>query len=409
MTFYRNALVVLFTAIFFIDVPDYMSRLMPELAPIGWVIGLYLVSVPVLVKTLWESDILRSPVVIWCFGFLWLSVAWFFLSSQSDNVWQVLRWHVYTILLILGFLILIWDSNAVRFARYAVAAGVLFGVAINIYELFVPMAFSLFAGRSAGLYGDPNISGEALLLGMIVSLTLVPAWCRGAFILAAGIGICLTVSRANILAWIIVSCTLILLHKVHMKKVLMTVMLGLVLVVVVLLPMGGQLLDVLQMAGTINRDVLLRLEWFTNPTGVSDDSSVERKLLAEQAWDKVAERPLLGGGTGASYVGGGSMGTHNQYLALMQDHGLLGALIVPLLILAVAWKARGETKQLAMIFGGVVIWQSFFSHNILDLPPRLMLFALMTAFSWSSRTPELNQVQVVQARDEGAPKALVEV
>ena len=406
MTFYRNALVVLFTAIFFIDVPDYMSRLIPELAPIGWVIGLYLVSAPVLVKTLWESAILRSPIVIWCFGFLWLSVAWFFLSSQSDNVWQVLRWHVYTILLILGFLILIWDSNAVRFARYAVAAGLLFGVAINIYELFVPMAFSLFAGRSAGLYGDPNISGEALLLGMIVSLTLVPAWCRGAFILAAGIGICLTVSRANILAWIIVSCTLILLHKVHMKKVLMTVLLGLVLVVVVLLPMGGQLLDVLQMAETINRDVLLRLEWFTNPTGVSDDSSVERKLLAEQAWDKVAERPLLGGGIGASYGAWGGMGTHNQYLALMQDHGLLGALIVPLLILAVVWKARGETKQLAMIFGGVVIWQSFFSHNILDLPPRLMLFALMAAFSWSSRTPELNQVQVAQAGDEGAPKAL---
>jgi len=77
--------------------------------------------------------------------------------------------------------------------------------------------------------------------------------------------------------------------------------------------------------------------------------------------------------------------------------------------LAVAWKARGEIKHLAMIFGGAVILQSFFSHNMLDLPPRLMLFALMAAFSWSSQSPALNQVQVVRVGDERAPKAVVEV
>jgi len=409
MTFYRNALVVLFTAIFFIDVPGYLSHIDPEIAPINWVIGLYVLLLPVLGKTHGESDILRSPVVVWCFGFWWLSLVSFFLSSQSDIALQVMRWHFFTILIILGFLILFCDSTAVRLARYAVAAGVLFGVATNIYELFVPMTFSQLAGRSAGLYTDPNLSGEALLLGMIVSVTLFPAWCRGAFILVAGIGVCLTLSRSNILGWIVVSGTLMLLHKVRMKELLVTVLLGLVLVVVALLPMQDQLLGQLQRAGTINRDVLERLDWFTNPTGVSDDSAEERKLLAKQAWDRIADRPWLGSGTGASHVAGGGMGTHNQYLALMQDHGLLGALIMPLLILAVAWKARGEIKHLAMIFGGAVILQSFFSHNMLDLPPRLMLFALMAAFSWSSQSPALNQVQVVRVGDERAPKAVVEV
>jgi len=83
-------------------------------------------------------------------------------------------------------------------------------------------------------------------------------------------------------------------------------------------------------------------------------------------------------------------------------------LIMPLLTLAVAWKARGETKHLVMIFGGAVILQSFFSHNMLHQLPRLMLFALMAAFAWSSRLPALNQMQVVQEGDEGAQKALVE-
>lgn len=400
MIFYRNAIVVLFTAIYFLFLPDYLNRLVPILFPLFWVIGLYVASLPVFLVTIRKTIFLTSPVIIWCFGFVWLSLAWFFLSSQSDNVVQVLRWHAYTIVIILGFLMLLWDSDAVRFARYVVAAGVLFGVTINIYELFAPMTFSLLPGRSAGFYGDPNLAAETLLLGMIVSVTLFPAWCRGAFILVAGIGICLTLSRSNILAWGIVTCTLMYLHKVHIKEFMLSVMLGVVLVIVALLPRWDQLLAELQMSGTINADVLERLEWFTDPFSVSDNSSLERKFLAQQAWEKVEERPLLGGGTGESFLSKEVMGQHNQYLVHMQDFGLLGAVIVPLLTLAVAWKARGEAKHLAMIFGGAVIWQSFFSHTILDSPPRLMMVALMGAFACLSQSPASSQVQGVQAGEK---------
>lgn len=377
-----------------------------ELAPITWVLGLCILSVPVFVKALPGSVVLKSPVVVWCCGFAWLSVAWFFLSSQSDVAWQDVRLRFFVILIMVCFMILLWDSEAIRLARYAVAAGVLFGIAMNIYELFVPMTFSKLSGRSAGLYGDPNLTAEALVLGMIVSVTILPVWSRGLFVLAVGVGVCLTLSRSGILGWIIASGALMLLRQVRMKELLATGTAGVGLVAMLLLFRGDEFLTTLQRSGTINRDVLERLDWFMDPTGVSDNSSWARKLLVKQAWEKIAERPWIGSGTGTSrevvYEG-----THNQYLAHMQDHGLLGAAIVPLLMVAVAWWAQGAVKPLAMIFGAVVMWQCFFTHNMLDHPPRLLLFALMAAMAWASRSTALDQAQVVPVHDGTAPKALV--
>ena len=156
-------------------------------------------------------------------------------------------------------------------------------------------------------------------------------------------------------------------------------------VVVALLAKGDELLTTLQRSGTINKDVLERLDWFADPTGVSDNSSWARRGLVLHAWEKIAERPWIGKGTGTSREVVHE-GTHNQYLAHMQDHGLLGMMIVPLLTLAVAWRSSGEPRLLAALFGALVIWQGFFTHNILDHPPRLLLCALMAAIVRTSRT-----------------------
>jgi len=383
MTHYRNVLVVLFTAVFFIHLPDYLNLRVLSLPPLVWVFALFGLAAPLFIQTITKSDFVKSPVIIWCFGYLWVSLAWFFLSSQSENVWQVMRWRTYTVIVMVGFLMLLWDSHAIRVARYTVLGCVLFGVVVNVYELFFPMTFSLVAGRSAGLYLNPNMDGEALVMGMIVSLTLFSARWRGAFMLAVGIGIILTVSRSNILLWIIASFSFIFLQKVQIKNLLQTVTWALVIVLVAMVPMWDQILGAI---GTINKDVTSRFDWFLDPTDVVDDSSAERKLLAEEAWTRIADRPLLGGGTGAAYLSTEFIGQHNQYLVHMEDYGLLGAMTVPLLMLALAWKAQGEAKSLALIFSEVVILEGFFSHTILDFPARLVIIALIAAFVRLSRT-----------------------
>ncbi|TKB75405.1 MAG: O-antigen ligase family protein [Nitrospira sp.] len=384
MAIYRQAIIVLSAAFGFAQAGTFF-----DVTHIQWATGLFILALPVLFKAIRGSDVLHSPVMLWCYGFIWFSFAWFFLSSQSEVAWADVRLRCFGVLLIVSFLMVFWDPDAVRFARYAVAACVIFGVVVNVYELFVPKAFSKLPGRSAGFYGDPNMSAEMLVLGMIVSVTLLPSRWRGLFVLTTGIGVGLTISRSGILSWLIASAALMALRKVRVQELLVTGLVVMTVVALGFIARGDELLTTLQRSGTINKDVLERLDWFADPTGVSDNSSWARRGLVIQAWDKIAERPWFGNGTGTSrevvYEG-----THNQYLAHMQDHGLLGMMIVPLLTLAVAWRASGEARLLAAIFGAVVIWQGFFTHNILDHPPRLLLCALMAAIVWISRTSAID-------------------
>lgn len=406
MTYYRNLLAVAAVAIFYTGVPNYVCTYHPAVEPKYWVMGFCLMSMPLLVKQMVGSDLLKSPVVVWCFGYAWLTITWFVvLSSQSEPAWQEVRWRVLTIIDFLLFLGLLANRETIRLVRQTLVVGVLFGVALNIYEVFDPGTFSTVRGRSAGLYGNANNAGIALALGMILSVSVLPPVCRGPFILITGVGVFATFSRGSISAWLLAFAGLILAGGVRMKDLLLTSFLVLVLAVVTVLPQWDQLLTTLERTGTINKNVEERMAWFLDPSGVSDDSSWERKYLAKQAWEKVAERPFLGSGTGSSYEA--YIPPHNQYLAFMQDHGLIGAAILPMLVLAVIWGARGECKRVAAIFGCTVILVGFFSHTLMNEEHTLLLLALMAAMAWASHKSEMDSAQVLATAEVGAPKAAV--
>jgi O-Antigen ligase len=392
-TFYRHALAVLAVTVFFTNVPTFLN-IVNNVPTVYWVSGCLLLSLPVLIREALRTDILKSPLVLWCFGYAWVAVIWFFLSSQSDMTWQELRWRFLAILELVMFLVIFASPEATKWARLALVAPVLVGVAINVYEIFAPMTFSKEMGRSAGLYVNPNQSGEALVSGMLLSVAALPAMLRVPFILLTGLGVFTTFSRGAMLGWAVVGIGLLFTGTLSLKHVALSGAIGLLLIIAIVLPRADELLTALDRSGmSTNKDVAERLEWFANPSGVSDNSSWERAYLAKQAWDKTADHPLLGSGTGASRET--IMGTHNQYLMFMQDHGVWAAAILPLLVLAVTWGARGEVKTLGIIFGITVLLRGFFSHDILNQPFDLILFALMAAMAAVSRERTGERVHVL--------------
>ena len=404
MNYYRNILVVASVAIFYTGVPWYVNSVLPEAAPMYWVILLFLLSLPLLSSGVVGAEILKSPLMVWCFGFAWLSLIGFFISSQSAQSWDEVRLRCLTIIELLMFLSLFASANAHRLARQALIPAVLFGVALNIYELFAPLSFSRYPGRSSGLYLDPNIAGGALVFGMIFGVTVLPSRYAAPFMLLTGSGVFVTVSRGAILAWLTAVAGMMLMSRVRVKDLLQSVAVSLLLVVLVLLPQWDQLLTTLERGGAINKDVLERMEWFGDPTGVSDISSSGRKLLAERAWEKIADHPFLGSGTGSSTEA--FVLPHNQYLALMQDHGVIAAAILPLLILAVAWRARGESMFLAMVFGSTLLLLGFFSHTLLNENHALLLLGLMAAIAATSRENAVRNTGALATGKVGTPKAL---
>jgi hypothetical protein len=404
LRYYHKALIVAAVGIFYTNVPLYVYAKYGIAAPKQWLILFWLLSLPVLVirKTAWNA--LKSPVMIWCFWYAWLTILWFFPSSQSEVVWQEVRWRFIAISEILVFLMIFLDPNAVRLARKMLVLAVFIGVAVNIYEVFYPMSFSQTIGRSAGLYANPTMAGEALVLGMILSATILPPRYRSVFILLVGIGILTTLSRSGVLGWVLAVAGFILAGRLSMKELFVSGALGLLLGVLVLLPRLDQILTTLERKGVVNENVLERLEWFANPTGVSDFSSWERKYVAQRAWNKIAEYPVLGSGTGSSYEA--TVPPHNQYLSFMLDHGLIGVMILPLLIVAATWGARGETRHVAIVFGCTIAMLSFTTNTILITNYSCILLSLMAAMAATSGHREIKRM-AMERRVVGRGEVLV--
>jgi hypothetical protein len=363
--------------------PYYQGLAYPALGqPKDWILGLSLLSLPLWLFTpTFKQDFLKVPLVVWCFGFAFVTMMWFLCSSQSEIAWREGRSRLAAIMLMLSCLISFASPSTVRSARWTLVFAVLFGAALNIYEFFVPLTFSEIHGRSAGLYINPNTSGEALVLGMILSVTVLPSFCRGPFLLLAGVGIITTFSRASIVAWFIAVSGLLFFAKgVRTKDLVWTFLLSLVVVGIVILPKLDAILTTMDQTGVINKNIEERLAWLTNPSGVSDDSGLSRMYVAQQAWGKFADHPWIGSGTGTMYESF-DIPPHNQYLSFMLDHGVLGATIVPLLILALIWGARGEASRVGLVFGTTILWLCFFTHNILSFGHSLVLFALLAAMA----------------------------
>ena len=400
VTYYRNVLAFLAVTVFCTGWSNYQSEAYPGFGqPKDWILGLSLLSLPLwFFNPRFKQDFLKVPLVLWCFGFIFVGMLWFLGSSQSEIAWREARGRLSAVMLMLSCLMIFASPSAVRSARWAVVFAVLLGTALNIYEFFVPMTFSIVHGRSAGLFVNSNISGEALVLGMILGMTVLPLFWRAPFLLVTGIGIFVTFSRGGIGAWVIAVSGLLFFTKgVRAKDLLWTLLLSLFAVCIFLLPKLDAILMTMDRAGVINKNTEERLAWLTNPSGVSDDSSWSRMYVAQQAWAKFADQPWVGSGTG-TFREAFEIAPHNQYLSYMLDHGVLGATIVPLLILALIWGARGETRRVGFIFGTSVLWLSFFTHMILTYGHSLVLFALLAAMIATEPFPA---PMATQAKMEG--------
>ncbi len=407
ISYYHKALVVAVIAVFYTYVPPYIYGVFGSpLEWKHWMMVFWVLALPVILTHATSWNALGSPIMGWVVAYVVMTLTWFALSSQSDMSWQEVRNRLMAILEILSFLLIFWEPVAARLARKTLVGAVIAGAVINIYEIFFPMSFSAVLGRSAGLYGNPTQAGEALVLGMIVCVTVLEPKYRGPFMLLTGIGIFTTFSRAAILGWVIAVAGLLFVRKLSLKDFLPSVFVGLVLGLLILLPYWDTLLTTWDRNGVSNSNVEERLAWFSDPSGVSDYSSWERKYLAQRAWEKIAERPILGSGTGSSYAA--YTAPHNQYLSFMLDHGLIGALVIPMLLVTIMWGAQGETKQVAIVFSCVVLVLCFFTHTILNTTYSLVLFSLMTAMTATSSRYEMTNSRIRETRDVRTAQVLVQ-
>ena len=382
---YRRVLAVTAVAVFFTATCDYLFAAgFISAPPLYWILAFTALAQPLVFTSQTVSGVLKSPVTPWCGFYAALTVLAFMWSSQSAIAWGQLRVRILAVLFIGSLLFVFSDSRVHRAVRIALFCSALLGVVLNVVDLARPLSFSPILGRAAGLYLNPNTSAIALVLGMIMSVELLPHAFRPWFVSLVGAGVLLTFSRGGAAAWLVATSLLIWLRTVRLVPLLRVVVTSALVVGGVLL-ISGWWQAAWQMASVASSEPLgrLRLE-----TEIVDASADVRLGAARLSWQMFLDSPVHGWGPGATLEWDWSDATHNIYLRDLAEYGFAGLAIVPLLVLALLRRGAATRAPAAVWLASVTLLWGVFSHNLLDERHFLICFALVGTLSGGGREGE---------------------
>jgi len=321
----------------------------------------------------------------WIVFYLCMILLWFILPHNEFSIKDLQR-KILSIASIFIFMIFIfYDDKNTSIVRKAVFVATLVAVFNNIYEFINPYAFTdviLFPGRSSGFYLNPSVAGKVIVIGVILSMTILKKQYRTWFLFFSFVGVFLTFSRAAIIGLMIVYLYMLIKKQLDFKY---SVFIPIVLFVVLSfsLPFLSSYVKTTHTAGASN--VINRVMWFIDPTGHADHSTGERQYVANKAFDMLAKGPFLGAGLGSTKHWDARVSTHNIYLTTSAEFGILGILIFPLLIYSIIQNARDEAAIIAGIFAIIILYMGFFAHTLLDELDILFAYALIANLSYKSQ------------------------
>lgn len=307
-----------------------------------------------------DISVLRSPLILWTFGFILTSFIWYLFSYGPEIQYQTMTQRILAVMFIIIMLLTFSTEKSQLWAKRTFLLAVFIAVILNIYEAYFPVMWSNVLGRSAGLYVNPNQSGIACVIGMILSITVIKEKYRLIFALFVGIGVMYTFSQGALLVWFISVVLMLFFRTIPFKNNFYTVCLLAVLAVLIGIALNNFGTPLLEDDTSQKQLMWERIQVNT----ISSQSSREdRAALAENAWAMFSEKPLLGNGIGSSIQ---IQGVHNMYLSYLAEQGVIGFFIFPIFAISIIWGAAGTIRKEAITFLISILLWGFFSHNILD-------------------------------------------
>jgi O-antigen ligase len=339
-------------------------------APKYWSVGLFLVTAFFFLPGFKPTRLLRVPLFWWTLGYLLLSILW---VGPADNMHAAQEGLVLvvTTCLYTGTALLAYPhvAQSHRIWRLVLWIALSLAVLSIVQEYFNPAAYVFAAagqgihGRAAGLYLNPNIAAQALV--MILACLMIRGSARANFFACglALVGLFLTFSRGGLITW-----AMLVIAATIRGRLSRWFLLVIALCVAIILVAGPQVLDALSYwISPENRNSLDRLAWLLGQGGLNDHSAGKREYLAAYAWQQFLQAPLLGHGLGYSWVWGVDVASHNLILRHLVEYGLIGVLIFPLfLYCSIRSAPDGNNRDWRWLVGGLVLLLSMFTHNMLE-------------------------------------------
>lgn len=328
-------------------------------------------------------------LLVWAAAFTSAMSFSFLFINNDEAALQAVITDGESIALMVSLLFLLREREAVNAGQLAMVVVLIVAITINWLEFLRPgmHQFSTVPGRAAGMYRNPNICGNILVLGMILSVWKIPKALRLLFCLAVGSAVAITFSRSSIMAWAIATTGLawyrafLLPRFVSVGLVVGTIVIGAVTLI------SGQWISMFESLGIGDRlDKNTHDRISSNFVEQGDHSSRERRAVAERALQLYLEAPIAGHGIGSTT---GSeitrVGAHNTYLKYGAELGTLGILLVVALSV-ITWTAGTPEARITSVTYAI---SCIFSHNNIDQPVVLMLMALSVASGFPREEPRI--------------------
>ena len=341
-----------------------------------------------------DPDVLRrffrKPILRWSFCLLllltWSMLVRTFKPPVGYTNYDFARYFALRINAI-GFLltcvVIFDDPRVLRLTKQAVVIATLLGVAFDIYDLAHPGIFSNIPGRGAGLYVQPNAAGMALVFGGLIGVSAIRRlWMREAFLLCVLVGVLSTISREAMLGFLVLLVGATLARVLPFRRLVIGVLAGIALCAA------------LNVANSIGDSHLLSPEnWSRLTLHWSDDSAAARLKLAEKSLEQFEAAPVIGQGFGATLFWADNQ-SHNAYLALMAECGIVGSLVLPALMFSIR-RPDWRFYTFASIF---LLWGLFY-HDVLTNDVNFGLIAVAV------EADESRDLEPLEAQRMGAERA----
>ena len=327
------------------------------------------------------SSPIKTRLLVWAgLSLMIASASFIFISTSDENALQVYIRNMQALSLLCMFSLFFRDEHVARDATKAVLVVVVFSVFLNWAEFLHVfgnrLLFSTVPGRSAGLYMDANSSAAALVMGMVLSVFVLPQKLRWWYCLLVATGVLLTFSRGGIILWILAVGGLAWSNVFVLKRGTSVAGLVALAMVFALGLAAGDLIGVFKTAGlesyldsnTSNRIGKSFLEQ-------NDYSSKARKMVAEQGLSMALEKPLLGWGIGTTKNPATAIAPHNMYVLQGIEFGIVGLFMLCGLIWLI-WKEGNERSGVIAVLYAV---SNLFNQTNLEQPPVMLILALAIA------------------------------
>ncbi len=390
--FYACFLAILIPLFIFSNFFEFLYlTLRSPIPPSTVIVAILLLSLPLaLVKS--PFRVLNQPYFIWFIGLTVMALVTTGGEILDPNLNPAGPRLLGTILLtITCFLVFDYSRQNHKLAGQAIAAITLLGCILAVYDLthpgvMIPKDIPLsIAGRGAGFYVNPNASAFALLLGLLVSLAVIPEKYRWTAFIPAGIGILASLSRSNIVTFAAASFTIILAGQVkarHIVNIILSVGSAYLLLILIILPALTQNLD----ANVENVRTRLSLLQGSN-TDVTSFGSEGRFDILNFAWQQFLHDPIIGIGYGGTQTWSMELSTHNMYMLFAVENGFLGFLLYPLMIYSVVAGTHPSKRTWRFPYVTTMVVSGFFSHNIATTYAIIVINCWVSLYLQYAETP----------------------